>query len=753
MVLIVFEGLISIYYINNMSELFDGMYEDNLLPLNEFRNIESEINNLRLNTYRYLSTTDPEKMDRVKEMILRGHQSIEKKIETGEKELKSIQALFNQNTKITQEIILLHYNFNTREAYQLMISRSQEVYDQLLAQVLRLTEEKKQTAANNLKAGHTIKTTILFVMGSVIFFSILLTVVIGTVFSNNLTNPIYKISSSLHLLGKGDLSTRLDPEILNRADEFGSIAQDYETTKTQLATLITNLQGINKEFQHAKEAAEAANAAKSEFLANMSHEIRTPMNAILGFAEIMKSKVKEPSLSHYLESIHSSGKSLLSLINDILDLSKVEAGKLKLEYTATSPQALFREMETIFGQIIKDKGLELIIDISPDLPQVLLLDEIRLRQILINLIGNAVKFTDSGYVKLSADCHYPDSTYQSALDFIFSVEDTGKGIPGDQKQSIFETFTQVKGQKSSEFGGTGLGLAITKRLIEMLNGEINVDSTIDKGSTFQILLKEVEVASLRALESNQQKHIDFQSVRFQNSTVLVADDIDFNRDLIKGFLEDYELTITEAENGKEAIEMARIHRPQLILLDIKMPEMDGFEAAAILKKEEGLNTIPIIAVTASAMKENEPMINSLYDLCLKKPISKTDLISGMIEFLPHTIIKAENPDILGTAPTDSSLDLSSEISSKLPDLLEILKTKQKESIELSKRNVIHEIENFAEEIQKLGTNYHYRPLIHWGEKLYSATSEFDIEKIRQCLSNLQTIVLNIEKQIDQSIQR
>ncbi len=402
--------------------------------------------------------------------------------------------------------------------------------------------------------------------------------------------------------------------------------------------------------QREREAAEAANRAKSEFLASMSHEIRTPMNSVLGFTEILKTRIADPELSNYLESVHAGGKSLLKLINDILDLSKVEAGKLKPEYTAVSPKDIFDEMLIVFGQKIKEKGLELITDIPPELPEALLLDEIRLRQILINLIGNAVKFTEAGYIKLSANYRYPDDIHHSTLDFIFSVEDTGRGIPEDQLDSIFEAFYQVKEQKFSQFGGTGLGLAITSRLIEMMDGEISVISELGKGSVFNIILKNVEVASAEALKSQRQKQIDFTSVQFEKSTILVADDIEYNRKLMKCFFEDYDFTMVEAENGMEVIEKAREYHPQLILLDMKMPETDGYETAGFLKKDEALKDIPVIAVTASAMKDDECAIDSLCDSHLKKPVSRTDLISEVMKFLPHTIIR--EPDV--SAPDEES---------------------------------------------------------------------------------------------------
>ncbi|MDM8549449.1 ATP-binding protein [Desulfobacterales bacterium HSG2] len=404
-----------------------------------------------------------------------------------------------------------------------------------------------------------------------------------------------------------------------------------------------------RDLAKSMEEARAASHAKSEFLANMSHEIRTPMNAILGFSEIMKARVSDPKLSHYLESIHTSGKSLLSLINDILDLSKVEAGKLKLEYSAVSPQRLFNEMRTLFSQKIKEKGLDLIIDIPSEMPEALLLDEARLRQILINLIGNAVKFTDTGHIRLSVGYRCPGDIRHSALDFIFSVEDTGAGIPEDQCESVFEAFSQAKGQKFSKFGGTGLGLTITRHLIEMMDGRITVSSEVGRGTLFNIIIKEVEVASADALTASREKQADFDSIMFEQGTILIADDIDYNRELVTSFFEGYDLTLLEAENGREAIEKARELRPDLILLDMKMPEMDGYEAAAVLRKEDDLKEIPVIAVTASAMREDEEMIKKLCDSYLRKPVSRADLVSEVMKFLPHTVTKRE-PAVSEIAP-------------------------------------------------------------------------------------------------------
>jgi signal transduction histidine kinase len=242
----------------------------------------------------------------------------------------------------------------------------------------------------------------------------------------------------------------------------------------------------------AKEAAEVANRTKTEFLANMSHEIRTPMNAILGFAELLTLRVNDEQSRDYLRGISSSGSVLLSLINDILDLSKIESGRLDLGFDIIDPRMLCEEIRQIFSLRAEEKNLAFLMMINPDLPESLLLDETRIRQILLNLVGNAIKFTEKGSVSIRIDCQPVDGR-EEAVKLVIEVQDTGIGIPLEEQEAVFEAFRQREGQSSRKYGGTGLGLTITKRLVQMMGGIISLESEEGKGSTFRVTLGRVQV--------------------------------------------------------------------------------------------------------------------------------------------------------------------------------------------------------------------------------------------------------------------
>lgn len=405
--------------------------------------------------------------------------------------------------------------------------------------------------------------------------------------------------------------------------------QELEDHKNNLQALVEER---TAQLNNSLKAANAANLAKTTFLTNMSHELRTPLHAVLGFAEILAAKETDPQKRQYLHSINIAGSGLLNLLNSILDLSKIEAGKMPIQTAPVSVAALASEVATIFERQATEKNLALRIHIAENVPVVLELDEARLRQILINLVSNAIKFTEAGFIEIRVQTGGLNAQTNTRT-VVISVEDSGSGIHPDDQHRIFEIFEQAKGQSINEYGGTGIGLALVKQIILLLGGKLHLESRIGKGSCFTCEFPNVKVLPLDVLSNNAETDSNAGTPNFVHAAILVADDNPMNRDLLTTWLKEWDFDILQAENGEQAIAMAKQHKPDLIFMDMKMPVMDGYVATQVLKSDEHTRHIPIIAATASALSDHEKRIRSVTDDYLRKPIRRKDLLKSLRRFI------------------------------------------------------------------------------------------------------------------------
>ncbi|MEQ6886323.1 transporter substrate-binding domain-containing protein [Salicola sp. Rm-C-2C1-2] len=471
--------------------------------------------------------------------------------------------------------------------------------------------------------------------------------------------------------------------------------------------------------------AEEANRAKSEFLANMSHEIRTPMNAVIGYTELLERTITDDRQRGYLDSIKAGSRSLLTLINDILDLSRVEAGKMRLEYGPLDLSRLLEDVRHIFAIRAREKGLDLVFEMDQDMPPVMVLDETRLRQVLFNLVGNAIKFTDHGEVRVRVAWKESE-----APELCIEVVDTGIGIPEEQQERIFEAFEQQVGQSSRQYGGTGLGLAISRKLVEMMNGELSVRSQPGEGTTFCVHLRDVETALAAPDVNDESVAVRY---RFERSRVLIVDDNPVNRQLVRDVLEPEGLEVDEAENGVQALERARDFQPALVLMDIRMPEMDGFEALRAFGEDRRLNDIPIVALTASVMTSEAARIREAgFDGYLHKPVSREILLGELADYLRHERIDLDSTED-GGGREDFTLwhECGEEHQKRVMRVLRYSLIPQATSLVDS--GDPEALQAFAEELQTQARELGVEELAVFANQLADAVDGFELDRVQQLL--------------------
>lgn len=527
--------------------------------------------------------------------------------------------------------------------------------------------------------------------------------------SKSLIKPLEILNKNAKLIGNGDLDRKIE---IDSEDEVGELANSFNLMTDNLKEHIEK------------------NKAKNIFVANMSHEIRTPLNGILGFLLLLTTTKLDDEQKDYVEEIKNSSVNLLTIINDILDFSKSEANKIILEKISFSIKEFIKNLSLYTETNSNGKNVEIITEYDENIPEYIIGDSVRLRQVLMNLINNSIKFTEAGYIKISAQLVEKTDTDAKIK---FDISDTGIGIPKEKQTKVFEEFTQADESTTRKYGGTGLGLAICNNIITLMGSELKLESEVGKGASFYFTIKfEIDNNPVEATE--EALHLD--TIFTKSAKILVAEDNPTNQKFIRKFLDKFGLECEIASNGQEAFDLFKDKQFDLILLDCQMPVMDGYETAVCIRdyeKEQNLKPIPIIALTANAFSSNKDKCLSLgINDVITKPVKMDDMIATLNKYLnvePQT-------DSQNASQTDSQNDnYKEEIINLLIDEFGL----EKEDIEDLLNTFLNDFAEQKKQIKSYWEEQDYAQVNEIAHSIAGASANLRIDKISvpaRALNNL-----------------